>query len=150
MLLKCNLPGADDIAEYIITNYSNAFKIVEIGIGWYWDIALNIKKNIPHLNLVVTDVDKHAINKVGRFFNAYVDDVTRPTLSLYLNASLIYSIRPPPEIHPYLIHLAQKIGSDLLIRPLSRDEPPNFSRLKVLKLGDRSPCVYFMPGEDCK
>jgi len=42
-----------------------------------------------------------------------------PSLKLYQGASLVYSLHPPGEILPGLEKLANGIGADLLIVPIS-------------------------------
>jgi uncharacterized UPF0146 family protein len=49
------------------------------------------------------------------------DDISFPNLKIYKNASLIYSIRLPEELHPDLVKVAEEVGSDLIIKPLSTD-----------------------------
>lgn len=50
-----------------------------------------------------------------------LDDIRQPDLKIYKDAELIYSIRPPEELHPYLEQLSEKLGADLIIKPLSTD-----------------------------
>jgi hypothetical protein len=50
-----------------------------------------------------------------------LDDIRQPDLKIYEDAGLIYSIRPPEELHPYLENLSDSLGVDLIIKPLSTD-----------------------------
>ena len=50
------------------------------------------------------------------------DDITNPNLELYKDVDIIYSIRPPSELQPYIINLAEKIGSQLIIKPLTNED----------------------------
>ncbi len=50
-----------------------------------------------------------------------LDDIRQPDLKIYKDAGLIYSIRPPEELHPYLEKLSGNVGADLIIKPLSTD-----------------------------
>ncbi|BDZ70728.1 hypothetical protein GCM10025861_12450 [Methanobacterium petrolearium] len=50
-----------------------------------------------------------------------LDDIRQPNLKIYENAQLIYSIRPPEELHPHLENLSDITGADLIIKPLSTD-----------------------------
>lgn len=65
------------------------------------------------------------------------DDITRPDLKIYENSSLIYSIRPPTELHPFLIDVAITTGCDLIIKPLST-EFINISKSNLTKLKDKN------------
>ena len=58
------------------------------------------------------------------------DDITKPNLELYEGTEIIYSIRPPSELQPYLVKLAQKINSQLIIKPLT-NEDLNTGRVKM-------------------
>ncbi len=101
------------IAEYISDFYSG--KVVEVGIGYYWKIALKLKEMGFHV--VATDLKDVGLMEV----EFYVDDVMNPRIEVYEGASLIYSIRPPPEIVPYIKRLAGYVGSDVLIRPFGNE-----------------------------
>ena len=50
-----------------------------------------------------------------------LDDIRQPNLKIYKDAGLIYSIRPPEELHPYLEKVSWISGADLIIKPLSTD-----------------------------
>ena len=50
------------------------------------------------------------------------DDITNPNLELYENTDLLYSIRPPSELQPYLVTLANKINCQLIIKPLTNED----------------------------
>ncbi len=101
----------DDLAEWIKNNYKNC-KIVEIGIGSFFYLY----KRLKNMGLKVLAVD---INPKSDFI--IKDDVFNPNYAIYRGAKLIYSIRPPPEIVPYIVSLAEKIGADVLIKPLYGD-----------------------------
>lgn len=103
----------EQIADYISKNYCG--KVVEVGIGYNWKVALELKRR--GFEVVATDV--RVIPVVGIEF--FLDDVTNPRMEIYLNSSLIYSIRPPPEIVPYIVEIARKVNSDLLVRPFGNE-----------------------------
>ncbi len=103
------------IAEYILRHYAG--KVVEVGIGHHSSIALMLSEK---LEVVATDSREVRVPSKIRFF---VDDVFEPDLSIYQNASLIYSIRPPPELYKPLVSLAEKVGADCLIRPFANEAP---------------------------
>ena len=58
------------------------------------------------------------------------DDITNPDLKLYRDVDIIYSIRPPSELQPYLAGLADEIGCQLIIKPLT-NEDLNTGRVKM-------------------
>ncbi len=97
------------IIDYISENYKN---VVEVGVGNYTKIAHALE--VRGLKVTATD-----INVVWRDFPALIDDITEPDLSIYVGADLIYSIRPPMELVPYIEKVARKVCADMLIRPLS-------------------------------
>lgn len=101
-----------DFAEYIAKNYSNTKKIVEVGAGREFSVLRELRKKLRNAQIIATDV-------AGR--GVIIDDITRPNISIYENAELIYSIRPPPELYPHLENIARKVGADLIVRSLSSD-----------------------------
>jgi uncharacterized UPF0146 family protein len=101
-----------DISSFIISNYPHANKIVEIGIGKEDSVFLELKKIFGE-RVLATDLDSEK--------GDLIDDITEPNLPIYHGANLIYSVRPPPELIPYLRRIACDVGADLLIRPMSTD-----------------------------
>jgi uncharacterized protein len=102
----------DSISEYIQRNYSHAPKIVEVGVGRFPVVARNLKEHLK-INIIMIDVIPS--------YDIIQDDICHPDLKIYKGAQLIYSIRPPEELHPCLVKVAQEVGSDLIIKPLSAD-----------------------------
>ncbi len=112
-----------DFTEYLLNEAeSNPVKIAEVGIGKFSKVAdaLSQKENIT---LIKTDINPDS-DEVIR------DDVTNPDLRLYEDVDIIYSIRPPSELQPHLVNLAQKTGSQLIIKPLT-NEDLNTGRVKM-------------------
>lgn len=103
----------EDFAQYIITNYTDADKIVEVGVGKFHKVASVLKQNLKTC-IVMTDI-KPSCNEIIQ------DDISNPDLKIYKGSSLIYSIRPQPELQPYIIETARKIGADLIIKPFSTE-----------------------------
>lgn len=102
----------NSFSDYIKNNYQNADKIVEVGVGKFSVVALNLKEHLK-LNIIMTDIKpSHGIIQ---------DDICQPDLKIYKDAQLIYSIRPPEELHPCLVKVAKRIKADLIIKPLSTD-----------------------------
>ena len=110
----------EQLIDWIKQNYSDARKIVEVGVGHRMDVAERISEALPRAEILVTDKDESWVRsrKSGRI-RAIADDVMFPSLKLYQGASLVYSLHPPGEILPGLEKLANGVGADLLIVPIS-------------------------------
>jgi hypothetical protein len=105
----------DDFAEYILSEAENRnVKIAEIAVGKFDRIAdyLASKDNIDLIKTDIAPKDETVIK----------DDITNPNLELYKNIDIIYSIRPPSELQPYIVKLAVEIGSQLIIKPLTNED----------------------------
>lgn len=114
------LIDAEDIAEFIALKYGNVPKIVEIAVGFQFDVAIALRKKLPNTSIVVVDVNPNAVEEAKKLgLTAYVDDVLSPNMEIYQGASLIYSIRPPPELIPYICSIAKRLKCPLIIRLLS-------------------------------
>lgn len=107
------IPDYQDIAEYIKKNYRN--RIIEVGVGSLPQVALALKDN---MDVIVTDIDEHKYSEI-RFVR---DDIFSPDLQIYMNASLIYSIRPPIDIQQAIARVAKEVNADLLIRPFGNEK----------------------------
>ena len=112
----------NDFAQYIINNYTDADKIVEIGVGKFHKVGSFLHENLK-ANIVLTDI-KPSSNKIVQ------DDICNPNLKIYKGSSLIYSIRPQPELQPYIIKVAENVGAALIIKPFSTE----FVSSKKMKL----------------
>ncbi len=102
--------GGADLARFILARYSG--KVVEVGVGSVPEVALLLA---PHMEVLATD-------KTARTFGDIAvvdDDVFSPNPDLYRDASLLYSIRPPLEMQIAMGELAQKVGADVIVRPLA-------------------------------
>lgn len=113
----------DDFAQYISSEVGDKqVKIAEVAVGKFDRIAeyLSSKDNIT---LIKTDIDPKDDTVIK-------DDITNPDLDLYNDIDIIYSIRPPSELQPYLIKLALEIDSQLIIKPLT-NEDLNTGRVKM-------------------
>jgi uncharacterized protein len=100
-------------SDYIQKNYGHASLIVEVGVGTFQEVARNLKSH-HKLNIVMTDIKPSHDDIIQ-------DDICHPNLKIYKDAQLIYSIRPPEELHTCLFKVAKSIKSDLIIKPLSTD-----------------------------
>ncbi len=137
--VKINGDIVDYICEYI-KNYiknknkknkknSKSFKIIEIGIGHYFNVAKSLN-TCESLDLTVIDANKEAIERAKKEgLNAFVDDIFNPKLDIYKDADLIYSIRPPRDLQPFILNLCKKYNIPLLIKPLYGETPIGDLRL---------------------
>jgi len=103
----------NDFSEFIINNYGHAPKIVEVGVGGFLEVSLRLRELLKG-DVVMTDIKPSHQGVIQ-------DNICLSDLKIYEGASLIYSIRPPEELHPCLVEVARKIGADLIIKPLSTD-----------------------------
>ncbi len=104
------------LAEYIARNYKG--KVVEVGVGHYFEVAKILAKN--GLDVYTTDIKDVKTPKEVRYF---IDDIRLPRIKIYEGASLIYSIRPPPELFESIRAVSQKVSADCIIKPLYGDFP---------------------------
>ncbi|HNS24618.1 MAG TPA: UPF0146 family protein [Methanobacteriaceae archaeon] len=121
-----------DFSEYIIQHYSHAHRIVEVGVGRFYPVALDLQRRLK-VNIIRTDIKPCHQDVVQ-------DDITHPDLKIYKGAELIYSIRPPEELHPYLQKVAGDVGADLIIKPFYTD---TINTPKKMKLINYKRAVFF-------
>lgn len=113
------------IGSWIVGQYGNAKRIVEIGVGGLPYVAIFVKERLPTTDVIATDVDRARLREIkarNPDIDTEFDDVSNPNVELYKGASLIYSIRPPPELIPCIVKVASRVHSDVLVRPLSGEE----------------------------
>lgn len=121
----------NDFAQYIINNYADADKIVEVGVGKFHKVDSILMENLK-TTIVLTDI-KPSSSKIVK------DNICNPNLKIYKDSSLIYSIRPQPEIQQCIISIAEKVGADLIIKPLSTE----FMSSKKMKLINYRKAVFY-------
>jgi len=102
------------LAEYIAKHYRG--KVVEVGIGNYWRVAEYLAK----AGFEVIAIDLKPINLKANL-KFYIDDITNPNMEIYEGASLIYSIRPPPELVKSILRVARAVNADCIVKPLYGD-----------------------------
>jgi uncharacterized UPF0146 family protein len=100
------------LVDYISGTYRNC---AEIGVGHVPDIAFALLKK--RVRVFATDVRPFQYEGL----TVFLDDITEPDFSLYTSVDLIYSLRPPPELVPYMIRLAHAVSADVIVKPLSSD-----------------------------
>lgn len=101
--------------EYLVNLVGDGqVKIVEVAVGKFDKIyrILDGKKNIE---IIKTDINPNNDDVIK-------DDITNPDFNLYKDVSLIYSIRPPSELQPYLVNLANKLNCQLIIKTLTNED----------------------------
>lgn len=102
------------LVDYIVHTYKYC---VEIGVGHCPDVALALVK--AGVRVFATDIRRF----MHKGLKVVVDDITEPNKFLYTGVELIYAIRPPVELVPYMVRLAEDIGSELVVKPLSTEHP---------------------------
>lgn len=113
----------NDFAEYILSAVKdNPVKIAEVGVGKF-DMIANELSEHDNITLIKTDI-------LPKDSSVIKDDITNPNMELYEGTDIIYSIRPPSELQPYIAELALKINSQLIIKPLT-NEDLNTGRVKM-------------------
>lgn len=121
-----------DFAEYILNECKGKnVKIAEVGVGKF-SLISDILQNEDNITLIRTDIRPADASVIA-------DDITNPDLNLYEGADMIYSIRPPSELQPHLVNLAKKVGSQLVIKPLTNEDlnTPN-TKMKLKNYGKAS------------
>lgn len=104
-----------DFGDYILNEIGDKqVKIAEIGVGNF-DRISNTLSQKDNVTLIKTDI-------IPKDSSVIKDDITNPNLELYKDVDIIYSIRPPSELQPHIINLAEKIGSQLIIKPLTNED----------------------------
>lgn len=104
-----------DFGEYILSEAGERKTIIaEVAVGKFDQIAKMLEKN-ENITLIKTDISPKDSTVIK-------DDITNPNLEIYKNVDIIYSIRPPSELQPYLVKLAEKIDSQLIIKPLTNED----------------------------
>ena len=129
----------ESFAEYIkMQSKKNPTRIAEIGVGKYSYVFdyLNDCENIEIIKTDISPADSSVIK----------DDITNPDLSLYETRDIIYSIRPPSEIQPYIVDLALKTDAMLIIKPLF-NEDINSKRVKLRLKNYKKASFYELGGQ---
>lgn len=106
----------EDLGEYIqksLENNENKCKVVEIAIGNFFKVADYLKNN--DIEVIMVDIDSKREDVIK-------EDVIDPNLDLYKDVEVIYSIRPPYELQPYIEEIAKNLGALLIIKPLFNED----------------------------
>ena len=114
------------VADWIFENYPSADKIVEIGVGESFRVLDALSEKLPKCDLIATDIREVSPPSGVKFIR---DDITHPNFDVYREADLLFSIRNPPELYPYLKKVASRTDADLLVKPVSSEERPPWGEL---------------------
>ncbi|MDY6779253.1 MAG: UPF0146 family protein [Halobacteria archaeon] len=129
--------NSEEVAEYVSEEYSG--KVVEVGVGRRYGVARSLAER--GFDVTVTDVyAREEFDADTEGVEYAEDDVREPRLSVYEGASLIYSVRLPPELHPYLDDVAREVGADLLVVPLGNEGTP----LDDVELVNRGASAFYL------
>ena len=124
----------EGLVDFIADRYRDA---AEIGIGLFPDVAYALIER----GLKVFATDNQPFHYSG--LKVVVDDIMSPDISLYAGVDLIYSMRPPPELIPYMMRLAETVSAGLIIKPLSSEFAEGFS---LMRNGDMT---FFVRNNTC-
>ncbi len=102
----------EGLVDYIADTYRWA---AEIGIGPFPDVAWVL----AGVGVRVFATDIRPFQHQG--LKVLVDDITQPDVSLYTGVDLIYSLRPPSELVPYMERLAREVEATLIVKPLASE-----------------------------
>jgi len=101
------------IAEYIARCADgNNGKVVEVGVGH----RLEVVRLLIRMGIEVVATDVHPSSH-----EVFMDDVCAPNVRLYEGASVVYSLRPPPELWMPIARTAAGVGAQLIIRPFGSE-----------------------------
>ena len=124
----------NDFGDYILGEAgTDNVRIAEIGVGKF-DMIANMLSERENITLIKTDI-------LPKDSTVIKDDITNPNIDLYRNTDIIYSIRPPSELQPYLVSLALEEDSQLIIKPLT-NEDLNTGRVKMKLKNFRKASFY--------
>jgi uncharacterized UPF0146 family protein len=117
----------EDFADFIASRIP-AGKVVELGIGFQFKVALRLKE--LGFQVLAVDWNERAIEAAKKSdIEAIGDDLFNPRLELYRDAVALYSVRPTPEIVRPILELGERLGLPVFILPLAGDVMPKTMRL---------------------
>ncbi|MDR2624600.1 MAG: hypothetical protein LBC39_08595 [Methanobrevibacter sp.] len=106
----------EDLGEYIqgyLENNQIRGKVVEMAIGNFFKVLDYLDGN--GVEVVGVDLDPKREDVVK-------EDVTDPKLDLYEGVEIVYSIRPPYELQPYIEEIAKNLNALLIVKPLFNED----------------------------
>lgn len=109
-------------------------KIVEIGVGRFQRISQDLSEN-ENIELIMTDINPANENIIK-------DDVFNPDMSIYNNADILFSIRPPAEIQEAIMKIRDNVDATLIIKPLFNEDLNN--QLQKMKLKNYNRASFYI------
>ncbi|MBP1911612.1 UPF0146 family protein [Thermococcus stetteri] len=117
----------EDFADFIASRIP-AGKVVELGIGFQFKVALKLKE--LGFQVLAVDWNERAVEAAREAgIEAFRDDLFNPRFDLYRGVRALYSVRPTPEIVRPILELGEKLGVPVFILPLAGDVMPKTMRL---------------------
>lgn len=117
----------EDFADFIASRVPKG-KVVELGIGFQFKVALRLKE--LGYDVLAVDWNPASVEKARELgINAVRDDLFSPNLELYRGVKALYTVRPTPEIVRPILELGKKLGVPVYILPLAGDTMPRTMRL---------------------
>jgi len=117
----------ENFAEFLAGEVPRG-KIVELGIGFQFKVALRLKE--LGYDVLAVDWNPESVKKAGELgINAVRDDIFNPRLELYRDAKALYSVRPTPEMVKPILSLGERLGLPVYILPLTGDTMPRGMKL---------------------
>ncbi|NJF25611.1 UPF0146 family protein [Thermococcus sp. Bubb.Bath] len=117
----------EDFADFISSKVPKG-KIVELGIGFQFKVALRLKE--LGFDVLAVDWNEESVRAAIRAgIDAFQDDIFNPRRELYRGAVALYAVRPTPEILVPIISLSDRLKLPLFILPLAGDTMPRGMKL---------------------
>ena len=107
------------LVGFVRGGYTEGARLVEVGVGRRDGTARRLAEAGFDVTAIdVRDVETHESIEFTH------DDVASPDVSVYEGAALVYSVRPPYEIHEDIDRVARSVGADTLLAPLADEGTP--------------------------
>jgi len=110
----------EEVAEFVKEEYAKGEKVVEVGVGRRDETA----RALCDAGFEVTATDARDVEDDVREVRFVRDDISSPQKTVYEGATLVYSLRPPYEIHAAIDSVAREVGADTLLVPLAGEGTP--------------------------
>ena len=80
----------------------------------------------------------------GMFAVPPLDDIFKPDMGIYRNASLIYAIRPPIDLQDAIAAIAREVKADLIIRPFGNEKADLIKYFKEYSLVNYQKARFYL------
>jgi uncharacterized UPF0146 family protein len=104
------------VVRYVEEEYPTGARLVEVGVGRSDGTARALAD--AGYDVTATDI-RDVSDSVADTVRFVRDDVREPESEVYEGAVVVYSLRPPYEIHAAVADVARRVGADLLLAPLA-------------------------------